>query len=74
MIQPRGRQSRLPQPNGDMQMLYAIITQDGLDQVCETKATANAEVFDLRRMGHKVEVKKFSNWQAFDKWEASHYA
>ena len=40
--------------------LYAVITQDGCDQICETKATANAEIFDLRAMGHKVKSKSIT--------------
>ena len=54
-------------------MLYAIITQDGLDQVCEDKAQAAKEVFDLRAMGCKVETKRFRTWAEFDHWEARHY-
>lgn len=42
-------------------MVFAILTEDGLDQIVETQAIANREARDLRAMGCRVQVKKFLN-------------
>lgn len=50
--------------------VYAILTDDGLDQVCGTKSEANKEVRDLRKMGFdNVKIKRFNSWSEFDAWE-----
>ena len=51
-------------------MLYAILTEDGLDQVVETKEQATKEVKYLREIARcKVRVKKFDTWEALDAFE-----
>lgn len=32
-------------------MFYAVFTDDGLDQICDTQSQANREARDLRRLG-----------------------
>lgn len=44
-------------------MLYAIITEDGLDQVCETIADARREAKDLRALGCTVKTRRFQTWE-----------
>jgi len=43
---------------------FAIITEDGLDQICYTKADANTEARDLRAMGFKTTVRQFPSEEA----------
>jgi hypothetical protein len=51
-------------------MLYAILTEDGLDQVVETKEQLDKEVKYLKEIARcKVRVKKFNTWEAFDAFE-----
>ena len=50
-------------------MLYAILTEDGLDQVVETKEQATKEVKYLKEIIGNVRVKKFHTWEALDAFE-----
>lgn len=52
-------------------MLYIIMTEDGLDQVVETKELASKEVKELRAMDiGKVWIKKVNSWLELDQFEA----
>ena len=52
-------------------MLYIIMTEDGLDQVVETKDLANKEVKNLRAMDiGRVWIKKVNSWIEVDQFEA----
>lgn len=44
------------------QKVYAVITEDGLDQFCDTKAQASKEKKDLEKMGCAVKIKTFDSW------------
>lgn len=44
--------------------VYAVFTEDGLDQIVETKAIAEREQRDLRKMGCTVNVKEFATESA----------
>lgn len=44
-------------------MLYMIIADGELDQVCETEATMKREKRDLQKMGCVVTVKRFATWE-----------
>ena len=50
--------------------MFAIFTDDGLDQVVETKALANREAKDLRAMGCKVRIVEGADESAFDELDA----
>ena len=51
-------------------MLYAILTEDGLDQVVETKEQLDKEVKYLKEIARcKVRVKKFNTWEAVTAFE-----
>lgn len=41
--------------------IYAIITEDGIDQLCDTLEQAKVEKHDLIEMGCTVRIKKFDN-------------
>lgn len=45
-------------------MLYVIIADDTIDQVCETEAQAKREKRDLEKMGCKVRIRKVADWAA----------
>lgn len=47
---------------------FAIITEDGLDQIVETKAQADKEKKDLTRMGCTVRVKRFESEAKAYEW------
>lgn len=51
-------------------MVYAVITEDGLDQVCYAKADAQREAKDLRAMGFTVKVRTFESEDAAEDWHA----
>ena len=55
-------------------MLYMLITDDGIDQICETKATANKEKRDLVKMGCNVKIKQFETWEAANAYEDKYNA
>lgn len=42
--------------------IYTLITEDGVDQHCETLAQANKEKRDLQALGCTVKIKKFNSW------------
>lgn len=49
--------------------VYAIITDDGLDQIVETLALAKREKRDLERMGlDHVKIKEFEDEEAAYTW------
>lgn len=43
-------------------MIYALITEYGLDQFCETREDMLRERKDLRAMGCTVKVRTFADW------------
>lgn len=47
-------------------MLYALITEYGLDQVCETRGDMLRERKDLRDMGCTVKVLTFADWASLE--------
>jgi hypothetical protein len=56
---------------GLIKMLYIIMTEDGLDQVVETKELASKEVKELRAMDiGKVWIKQVNSWLELDQFEA----
>lgn len=46
--------------------MFALFTDDGLDQIVETRALANREAKDLRAMGCKVRIVEGDDESAFD--------
>ena len=46
-----------------------IIADGTIDQICETKGTANKEKRDLENMGCTVKIKKFNTWQEADDYQ-----
>lgn len=52
-------------------MLYIILVDGDIDQVCETEATAKREVRDLKKMDcGKVTVKKVATWEEVNAFES----
>lgn len=49
--------------------VYMLITEDGCDQIVETKAIANREAHDLHAMGCTVRVKEFPGWTEAEAYE-----
>jgi len=50
--------------------LYAIMTEDGLDQVCESIIDLKREVKELKAMDiGKVWYKTFNSWEQVDNFE-----
>lgn len=51
-------------------MLYALVTEYGLDQVCETRKDMVRERADLRAMGCTVKVRSFVDWDSLNAAES----
>lgn len=49
--------------------VYTLITEDGIDQHCETEAQAKREKRDLEKMGCTVKIKKFNSWAEAEAYE-----
>jgi ABC-type metal ion transport system substrate-binding protein len=47
-------------------MLYALITEYGLDQVCESREDMIRERKDLRAMGCNVKTRTFADWASLN--------
>ena len=50
-------------------MIYVIIADDTIDQICETKQIANKEKRDLQDMGCVVKIKPFNTWAEAEAFE-----
>ena len=44
-------------------MVYVLITEDGVDQIVETKEIAQREKHDLVKLGCSVKIKEFASWE-----------
>ncbi len=44
-------------------MPYIVITEYGVDQICDTLNNAKAEVKDLKRLGFSATTRTAKNWQ-----------
>jgi len=53
--------------------VFAVITEDGLDQVVETKAIAEREKRDLVKMGCSVRIKEFPTEAECYDWCDKHF-
>jgi hypothetical protein len=49
--------------------IYALITEYGIDQVCECSDIAKREAKELRSMGCTVKIKAFDSWDAYNQFE-----
>lgn len=54
-------------------MLYMMIADGELDQVCETEATMRKEKRDLEKLGCAVVVKRFESWDELTAYEAKRW-
>jgi hypothetical protein len=49
-------------------MVYALITADGVDQIVETYETAIRERRDLLNFYDKVTIRRFASWEAAEEF------
>jgi hypothetical protein len=52
-----------------MATIYALLTEDGLDQFVETKEQMEKEKSWLKLHGYTVKVKAFDNWKDAEAFE-----
>lgn len=66
MVVDGGNQAALQHKQKDLNMPYIVITEDGVDQVVDTKKEAEAEKRDLKAMGFSVQIRHCKTWAEVD--------